>query len=236
METQRLYWSDPRRKSFETTVRERRDDGVVLDRTAFYPTGGGQPHDTGRLTTGEEDWPVADVVQRDEIVHVLDGTGPPVGATVTGELDWDRRWGHMRHHTAQHILSAVLLDEFDAPTVGNQLYADRARLDCGTDRLAEDDLATIEDHMNEVIEADKPVRAYSLSREEAEATMDPERTRLDLLPAAVDPVRIVEIGGVDRTACGGTHVARTGEIGPVAVTGRETGGSDRERVRFRIED
>lgn len=232
METERLYWDDQRKRTFDATVLERRDDGVVLDRTAFYPTGGGQPHDSGTISTATTDWQVTAVEQRDEIVHVVDG-GPEAGQSVTGELDWDRRWGHMRHHTAQHLLSAILLDAFDAPTAGNQVYAERARLDCETDRLDADDLATIEARMNAYIAADHAVRAYSLSRDEAEETVDPERTRLDLLPASVDPVRIVEIDGVDRTACGGTHVDSTGEIGAVEVTGRETGGSGRERVRFR---
>lgn len=236
METERLYWTDPRRRAFDATVTATRDDGIVLDRTAFYPTGGGQPHDTGTITIGEDERQVTDVQQRDEIVHVLAGELPEPDTTVTAEVQWDRRWGHMRHHTAQHLLSAILLADFEASTVGNQLYADRARLDCEIERLEPEDLSAIESRMNELIDDDRPVRSYELSREEAEETMDPTRTRLDLLPAAVDPVRIVEIEGVDRTACGGTHVDRTGEIGRVDVTGRETGGSGRERVHFRIDE
>lgn len=234
METDRLYWEDQRRDSFEATVQAVRDDGVIIDQTAFYPTGGGQPHDTGVLSDGNRHWSVIAVEQRDEIVHVLKDGLPDIGTVLTGTLDWDRRWGHMRHHTAQHLLSAILLEDFEASTVGNQLYADRARLDAEINRLEEDDLVSIEERMNRVIDEDRSVQAYTLSRQKAAETMDPARTRLDLLPAAVDPVRIVEIDGIDQTACGGTHVDRTGEIGPIEVTGRETGGRGRERVRFRL--
>ena len=234
METERLYWADQWTRSFDATVRDCREDGIVLDRTLFYPAGGGQPHDTGRISANGQTWSVSAVEQRDEIVHVLDGEGPASGTGITGELDWERRLGHMRHHTAQHLLSAIVLEEFDAQTAGNQLYADRARLDCHHDRLDDEDLATIESRMNELIDEDRAVTASTLARDEAESRMDPARTRLDLLPPSVDPVRIVEIEGVDRTACGGTHVDRTGQIDQIKVTGRETGGSDRERIRFQV--
>lgn len=234
METDRLYWVDQRCRKFGARVLEQRDDGIVLDRTAFYPTGGGQPNDTGALVSTGSEWTVTDVQQRDEIVHRTEAAGPEPGTSITGLLDWDRRWGLMRHHTAQHLLSAIMLEDFSAPTAGNQVYTNRARLDCDSDRLDRTDLDEIEDRLNAFVDADHSVRTYTLSRDRAEQELDSERTRLDLLPASVDPVRIVEIEGVDRTACGGTHVERTGEIGCIEVAGRETGGRGRERVRFRI--
>jgi misacylated tRNA(Ala) deacylase len=143
----------------------------------------------------------------------------------------------MRYHTAQHLLSAVLLEEFDAETTGNQLYADHAHLDCAYPRFTAADLATVEDRLNDLIAADRPVEWYVLDREVAETTLDPRRTRLHLLPESITEVRIVEIGGAgddpyDRTACAGTHVASTGEVGTVDVVGRETKGGDEERLEF----
>ena len=144
----------------------------------------------------------------------------------------------MRYHTAQHLLSALLLDEYDAETTGNQLYDDHAHLDCAYDRFTEDDLADIEVRLNDLVDATLPVRWYELDRAEAESTLDPERTRIHLLPDSITEVRIVEIGPesdpYDRTACAGTHVADTAEIGTVDVTGRKTQGSEHERVHFTL--
>ena len=236
METTVLYLDSSDVQQFEATVLERDASAVLLDRTAFYPTGGGQPNDTGVLQTASDTWRVKDVTGRTEIWHDLDGEPPSPGTTLMGEIDWDRRAAHMRYHTAQHLLSAVLLDEFDAPTTGNQLYADRARIDCAYDRFDEETLGTIEQHVNALIDADHAVTSYELDREKAEAELDPERTRLDLLPPSADPVRIVEIDDVDRTACAGTHVDRTGQIGRIAITGRETAGHGEERIRFTLDD
>ncbi|EMA00467.1 alanyl-tRNA editing protein [Haloferax denitrificans] len=238
--TDARYLDDAATDEFEATVETvRGSDRVVLDRTYFYPTGGGQPHDTGTLSTGGEHWTVTDVRKRDRIEHVVAGDAPEPGTTVTGCIDAARRRAHSRYHTAQHLLSAVLLDEFGAETTGNQLYADRARLDCAYDRFDDDDLQTIETRLNDLVASDLPVRWYSLDREEAEATLDPERTRLHLLPESIREVRIVEIGDAedpfDRTACAGTHVASTGDIGAVSVTGRTTQGSAHERVNFVLE-
>ncbi|UIP00672.1 alanyl-tRNA editing protein [Halobaculum sp. CBA1158] len=268
--TEQLYLADSTVREFEATVERALDDRVVLDRTHFYPTGGGQPNDTGtlrvvdpgsdadaaddaadassgRVSAGDE-FSVGDVEKTDTIYHHLDGPAPPEGTVVRGELDWDRRYAHMRYHTAQHLLSAVLLDEFDARTVGNQLYADRARLDAEYPKFTETDLADVEARMNGLVEDGLPVRHYTMDREVAEAELDTERTRIDLLPDSITELRIVEIGGgddgdgdggtagdggpFDRTACAGTHVPATDEIGEVTVTGRTTQGGDRERVTF----
>ncbi|POG57400.1 alanyl-tRNA editing protein [Haloferax marisrubri] len=238
--TDARYLDDAATHKFEATVETvRGSDRVVLDRTYFYPTGGGQPHDTGTLSVEGERLAVTDVRKRDRIEHVVAGDAPEPGTTVTGRVDAVRRRAHSRYHTAQHLLSAVLLDEFDAETTGNQLYADHAHLDCAYDRFDGDDLQTIETRLNGLVASDLPVRWYSLDREKAEATLDPERTRLHLLPDSIREVRIVEIGDADdpfdRTACAGTHVSATGDIGAVSVTGRTTQGSAHERVNFVLE-
>ena len=261
--TEALYLADDTVTTFEATVERTLDDRVVLDRTGFYPTGGGQPHDTGTLRVAAEGsdarWRVVDVEKTDTIYHTLasvDGDGgddpspPEPGTVVVGEVDAARRAAHSRYHTAQHLLSALLLDEFDAPTTGNQLYDDHAHLDAAYDRFDEADLDRIETRLNELVADGRPVTSSLLDRAEAEATLDPERTRIHLLPDSIEEIRIVEIGAAgadeaspkadadpyDRTACAGTHVGDTADIGEVVVTGRETKGSDEERVRFALAD
>ncbi|MFC5367457.1 alanyl-tRNA editing protein [Salinirubrum litoreum] len=245
--TELRYLADPTVQTFEATVDRVEGDRVVLDATQFYPTGGGQPHDTGRLTGQGADgtgrtWHVTDVQKKDTVYHTLvtddeDAEPTPAeGTTVTGDLDWERRYAHMRYHTAQHLLSAHLLDAYDAETTGNQLYADHAHLDTGYDRFTETDLTEIETELNSLVESALPVRWYELDRAVAEERLDPERTRIHLLPDSITEVRIVEIGPaddpLDRTACAGTHVATTDEIGEIEITGRETKGSDEERLNF----
>jgi len=285
--TEELYLADDAVTTFEATVERALDDRVVLDRTHFYPTGGGQPHDTGTLRvadsadTPDRRWRVVDVQKKDTVYHTLEPTGPNAdtlqppepGTAVVGEIDAARRRAHSRYHTAQHLLSALLLDEFDAPTTGNQLYDDHAHLDAAYERFDAGDLARIEDRLNELVADERPVTSYTVDREAAEATLDTDRTRIDLLPDSITELRIVEIGPpgrraggdaeaddaetddeaddaetddeadnaddaetdpYDRTACAGTHVANTAEIGEIVVTGRETKGSEEERVRFAL--
>lgn len=242
MDTEALYLEDSTVRRFEAEV-VRALDGpprVVLDRTQFYPEGGGQPADHGVVRAGDRSWTVTDVQKRDTVYHELDGEPPAEGTTISGELDWERRYAHMRYHTAQHLLSALLLESYDAPTRGNQLYADRARIDVEHERFTDTDLADVEAAMNDLVEDERAVTWYTMVRERAERELDPERTRIELLPDSIRELRIVEIAGdgaepYDRTACAGTHVGNTREIGTVVVTGRETGGSDRERLHFELE-
>ncbi|MFW6000210.1 MAG: alanyl-tRNA editing protein [Halorubrum sp.] len=259
--TERLYLADDAVTTFEATVERvlSNPERLVLDRTHFYPTGGGQPHDTGTIRvadgSGSARWRVVDVEMTDTVYHevepIVDGAEgsddstalPEPGTAVACEVDADRRAAHSRYHTAQHLLSAVLLDEFDARTTGNQLYDDRARLDAEYDRFTDDDLDRIEARLNELVDDGRAVSSDTLDRETAEATLDTDRTRIDLLPESIEELRIVEIAGggeddepYDRTACAGTHVATTAEIGEIVVTGRETKGPDEERVRFALAD
>ncbi len=250
--TEQLHLVDDDLLRFEATVERTLDDRVVFDRTAFYPTGGGQPHDTGtlRVVDGDEtagdSWRVVDVAKSDTVYHTLAGDAPvpATGTRVVGEVDAERRRNHSRYHTAQHLLSALLLEEFDARTTGNQLHHDHAHLDAAYERFDDDDLARIERRLNEFVTDGRPVTSYTMDRAEAEATLDTDRTRIDLLPDSITELRIVEVGGdprhpdepYDRTACAGTHVDDTAEIGEIVVTGRETKGADEERVRFALAD
>ena len=259
--TEQRYLTDDTVETFEATVERTLDDRVVLDGTHFYPTGGGQPHDTGTLAVADgpdRRFRVVDVDKQDAVYHTVkpaDGdadatavdtddtsTLPAPGTVVVGTIDWERRRAHSRYHTAQHLLSALLLESFDALTTGNALYADHAHLDAAYDRFDDDDLRQIETRLRELVDADLPVDRYTLDRAEAEATLDTERTRIHLLPDSITELRIVEIGGTDdtepydRTACAGTHVDTTGEIGEIVLTGRETKGADEERIRFALAD
>jgi misacylated tRNA(Ala) deacylase len=233
--TEQAYLQDSYARSFRASVERVLDDRIVLDRTHFYPEGGGQPADRGMLVGPTGRYPVIDVQKRDTVYHEIAGTTPSEGVAVRGILDWDRRYAHMRFHTAQHLISAALLDEFDAETTGNQLYEDRARIDCAYDRFTDEDLRTLEAAVNEHVQSRLRVSWYELDRDVAEAQLDPERTRLSLLPDSIKTVRIVEIDGVDRTACAGTHVRNTESVGAISVTGRETKGSDEERVHFELD-
>lgn len=233
--TEEAYLRDGYARTFWATVDRVVDDQIVLDRTHFYPEGGGQPADRGFIHGPRGAVPVSDVQKRDTIYHTVAGDPPEPGTEVLGTLDWDRRHAHMRYHTAQHLLSAVLLDAFDAETTGNQLYADRARIDCGYDRFSETELDDLESLVNEYVDDRRRVHWYTLGRDVAEQRLDPDRTRLSLLPDSITEVRIVEIEGIDRTACAGTHVRNTEAAGPIRITGRETKGSDEERVHFTLE-
>jgi len=238
--TDALYLDDSEVRSFEATVERTLDDRVVLDATHFYPEGGGQPADRGTLSVGDREWVVTDVQKRDTIYHHVTGTPPEPGTAVRGELDAERRETLSRYHTAQHLLSAVLLDEYDAETTGNQIHTDSARIDAAYDRFDETELADIEARLNELVDAGTPVTWYTLDRAVAERELDPERTRLELLPDSITELRIVEIEGpdgevFDRTACAGTHVSSTDAIGEITVTGRETAGKGEERLRFELE-
>ena len=242
--TEQLYFTDSSVGTFTGTVERTLDDRVVLNRTHFYPTGGGQPHDTGTLTSEAAAWDVTAVEKKDEIYHTIEGPDPlpEPGTNVSGELNWDRRFAHMRYHTAQHLLSAYLLDTYGAETTGNQLYDDHAHLDCAYDRFTETDLADIEAGLNALVVDERDVTWYELDRETAEQELDPDRTRINLLPASITELRIVEIAGgsesetpFDRTACAGTHVENTTQIGAITVTKRQTQGSEHERIHFKLE-
>lgn len=253
--TERRYLDDSSVREFDATVDAVRGDRIVLDATHFYPSGGGQPHDTGVLQTADTTLDVVDVELTDVVEHHVDEDATALqlepGDAITGIVDDDRRTAHSKYHTAQHLLSAVVLDTFEARTTGNQLYEDRSRLDCEHDRFTDDDLATIETRMNDLVTDDRPVRWYTMDRATAETELDTDRTRIDLLPDSITELRIVEIGGdgpsghcersdaatepFDRTACAGTHVPSTGMIDAVTVTGRTTAGAGEERITFELD-
>jgi misacylated tRNA(Ala) deacylase len=227
-----LFATDAYLRSFDAVVQEVTPDGeVILDRTALYPTGGGQPHDLGVLT-----WPggAANVteVRKDglRVVHRLDDAAPPAGSPVHGEIDWERRYCLMRYHTALHSMSGVIFQLFGATVTGGQMYIDRARMDFQLPDLSADRLQRIEERTNELLAEGHPVSIRFLSRDAAVQVPDLIRTRVSLIPEDVEMIRVVNIEGVDQQADGGTHVGNTREVGQVHITGSENKGKGNKRL------
>lgn len=227
-----LFLSDSYLREFEARVMRLDGREVVLDRTAFYPGGGGQPADKGILGVGPI-W--ADVVdarrEGDEIVHVLDKAIPDTVRVLKGTLDWDRRFAHMRYHTALHILSAVIWKEFDARVTGGQMRPDRARMDFSfPGEWTVNVVGEIQKLTNMALAENCSVKVYESPREEALSNPDLIRTQRERIPERVKTVRVVEIEGVDAQADGGTHVANTSEVGEVEITDHKSKGRENKRI------
>ncbi len=214
---------------------------VMLDKTIFYPEGGGQPTDTGRLFHEDdgkkEEYVIKEVKKHaGQHWHFLDREPSlKAGDEVRIELDWHRRYCHMRYHSSLHVLSKVVYKEFGAQVSGNQIYADRARMDFTLEEMTPEIIKKTEDKANEIISSNKKINIVFLPREEATKKVDPHRTRLDLLPPAITTIRLVEIEGFDVDACAGTHVNTTGEIGKLAITKTENKGKGKRRMEIKLE-
>jgi misacylated tRNA(Ala) deacylase len=223
---------------FEATVTEATADYVVLDGTYFYPEGGGQPADRGTIAWDGGEATVRDVRKNHgdvrHYVESIEGDLPEDGTTAVGHVDAERRERLRRMHTAQHVVSRVVLDEFGAATAGNQIHTDRARIDFEPASFDADDLDRIERRANEVIQRDFPVEKGERPRDAVEKATPAGRTQLELIPDHVDPLRVVEIAEFDTCPCGGTHVDSTGAVGEIEVVGRTTKGTDTERVEFEL--
>ena len=217
--------------SFEATVVDRRDNAVALDRTAFYATGGGQPHDLGTLGGSS----VVDVRKEGEQVwHSLSGEAPTVGTVVHGELDWPRRHQLMRTHTALHILCGVIWNEWHVPVTGGNMEPLAARMDFEFDPLPEGFAVRVEQLVNDAIAHDYPIEVSFLPRDTALADADLIRTKVSLIPDTVCEIRVVDIVGLDKQADGGTHVHSTKEVGTFRVVKTESKGKGNKRLRVAI--
>jgi len=219
---------------FDAKIIKSKKDYVVLDKSAFYPEGGGQPTDTGNLRWGDLEAMVIKVVKKGLIKHVLNTEPPPTGTVVHGTIDWNRRYAHMQMHTAQHIISGVVFDHYGGRTVGNQIHADYSRVDFQPVSFTDKDLKCIEQTCNDIIASEHPLQIYHEKRNTLEARVNQKRCNLDLLPASVTNLRIVEIEGYDVCPCAGTHVRSTAEIPPIDIIKKEGKGSDKERIVYRF--
>src|SRR5258707_5661646 len=212
--TERLYYHDSRLLEFDARVvsLSELDDGqiaVTLDRTAFYPTGGGQPTDTGTL--GDARVVNCIDVEDDGVMHVIQGPAPEVGDTVRGKVDWLRRLDHLQQHTGQHILSAALVKLFDAPTHSFRVLEHECEIDVALDDPTDERIEQAVDLANQIIWENRPMTIRQVTPEEA-ATL-PLRKE----PSREGELRVIEVADFDLTPCGGTHANATGEVGVVAV-------------------
>ncbi len=229
METKKLYLDEPYLKEFQASVISAMNNEIVLDRTAFYPEGGGQPSDTGKIIN-EIEFNVIDVKKEGEfVIHKLDRnfTG---SLQVKGEIDWNRRYGHMRHHTAVHIMSGVLFKKYNARITGSQIYSDKARMDVNYD-LKKEDLSNVEKEANDIVERNLNVNIKYIERNAL--TADLVRVKEDLIPD-VDRIRVIEIEGFDMQADGGTHVKKTGEVGKIVISKYENKGKNNKRIYLNL--
>jgi misacylated tRNA(Ala) deacylase len=238
MTTERLYLRDAQLREFTATVLEIDDEGRVgLDRTAFYPTGGGQPHDTGTLSWSGGSAAVTGVNGRGPVVfHDVSGDTPSIGTEVNASIDWERRHQLMRTHTVLHILCGVIWNEWATPVTGGNMEPLSARMDFEFNPLPEGFAQRVTDLVNAEIAADRLIEVSFLPRDTALADADLIRTKVNLIPDSVTEIRVVDIVGLDKQADGGTHVARTGEIGRFEVVKTESKGKGNKRLRIRLHD
>ncbi len=234
--TEALYMKDSYLKEFEAKAVEAAGNQIVLDKTAFYPQGGGQPTDTGTLDSDGKLFNVVSVTKNSgKIFHQLDGEGLKAGDSVHGVIDWTRRYRLMRMHTAAHIIDAILYKESGALCTGNQLGTDKSRIDFSLDVVDREKMQSFIDMANEAVRQAIEVKIYSLPREEA--LKIPGVVKLAAaMPPSVAELRIVEIPGVDLQADGGTQVANTGEIGVIELLSMENKGKNNRRMYFTLKD
>ena len=232
--TEELFLKDSYLREFESPIVKLSGREVVLAWTAFYPGGGGQPADKGSLGIGPINASVVDARREGgNVIHVLDAAIPETVQKLKGSLDWERRYAHMRYHTALHVLSGVIWRSFDAKVTGGQMRADRARMDFSfPGEWTAEVVGEIERLANESLAEGRPVEVYELSREEALKNPDLIRTQVSLVPERVETVRVVEIEDIDTQADGGTHVANTREVGEMEITGHKSKGRQNKRLEF----
>ncbi|MBU6201311.1 MAG: alanyl-tRNA editing protein [Acidobacteria bacterium] len=233
MDTDQLYLRDAYLRQMEATVVAADGSRVALDRTVFYATGGGQPHDTGTIDGRR----VLEVAKSGGAIwHLLEGDdpAPQPGSSVRGEIDWDRRHALMRTHTAMHLLCGVIWNEWAVPVTGGNMEPLSGRMDFEFDPLPEGFAARVEEMVAAEIRADRPIDVSFLPRDEALGDPALIRTKVSLIPADVREIRVVDIVGVDRQADGGTHVRSTSEVGGLRVVKTESKGKGNKRLRVEV--
>jgi misacylated tRNA(Ala) deacylase len=234
--TELLFLSDAYVQNFAAIVVEYGEGGVVLDRTAFYPGGGGQPCDFGRLSAEAQTWDVTKVQKvGGKVVHFIDGDLPALGTAVTGQLDGERRYQLMRTHTAMHILCGVVWRDHGAQVTGGNMEPLNGRMDFEFETMRQELVAEIEAAVNKEVAAARETRVKILPREEAFQIPDLIRTKINLLPEGINEVRTVELVGLDLQADGGTHVKNTSEVGQMRIVDYKSKGKINKRIYVELE-
>ncbi|MCY3574888.1 MAG: alanyl-tRNA editing protein [Chloroflexi bacterium] len=232
-----LYLRDSYLRAFQAVVTEHDtgQNGVRLDRSAFYPGGGGQEPDRGWLRAQGAEWHVK-TARRGGLHIIAEGELPPIGATVQAELDWARRYPIMRTHTAMHILCGVIWRDYQASVTGGNMQVLSGRMDFEFERLSPETVSDIEAKINQEVANARPVKIDILPRAEAFQIPDLIRTKINLLPPGIKEVRTVEIVGLDLQADGGTHVANTSEVGRITISKYKSKGGINKRLYVELSD
>lgn len=234
-----LFDADSYLKEFEAevTLIDDEQNGIALSRTAFYPGGGGQPCDFGEINSADQSYGVLKTVRKNnQIWHLVDGELPPVGVTVQGVLDWERRYRLMRTHTALHILCGVIWRDYQAQVTGGNMEPLKGRLDFEFDSLTVELIREIEEKINREVQGQRTVRSEILPREKAFAIPDLIRTKVNLLPESLKEIRVVTIEDLDIQADGGTHVANTSEVGNIRITKHKSKGKLNKRIEISLDE
>jgi misacylated tRNA(Ala) deacylase len=239
--TSLLYQTDSYLQTFTAHVTRLDEEAhaLILDQTAFYPGGGGQPYDTGTLTWNGASQNVLRARKTGpEVLHILppETALPAVGTPVQGQLDWPRRYALMRTHTAMHILCGVVFRDYGALVTGGEMDPLQGRMDFEFETMQKELVSAIEEAINREVAANRPVKVSILPRQEAFQIPDLIRTKINLLPEGIQEVRVVEIGGLDLQADGGTHVRNTSEVGPLRVVDYKSKGKINKRIYLALEN
>lgn len=235
--TELLFQTKMYLTEFSSKITKIEDNNIWLAQTAFYPTGGGQPHDEGTIEADFKVYHVIDV-QKDghDVKHVLQEESPElkVGQEITGKIDWELRYKYQRTHTAMHILCGIIYQEFGSTVTGGQIKALEGRMDFDIESFTKDKVKFIEEKCNEAIQKDYPIKVDFLPRTQADADPDLIRTKVSLIPKEVETVRTIDIHGLDKQADGGTHVHSTKEVGTMSITKVDNRGKGRKRLYFSL--
>ena len=228
------------KRKFEAEVTNIFPGIVELDQTAFYHLGGGQPADTGTLAWSDGEGKVFDVRKKNRIRHMIEGDLPEVGSTVSGSIDWDRRYSHMRMHTSQHLVSAVVSEKYGSDTVGNQIGRDKSRIDFKPLKLTDSEINMLQDDVNDYIKKDLKVNIDEAERSDLENNPDIRSSMSSglwkMLPSSVKRLRVISIGDIDVCPCAGTHVRSLSEIGSVKFVKKDNKGAEKQRLTYILND
>ena len=235
-----IYQTDSTVREFKAIITGHNEDlhAISLDKTVFYPGGGGQPNDVGKLLLSDKEYPVVKVKKyKGEVWHCLPPqlALPKIGGNIYGRVNWERRHQLMRTHTAMHILCGVVWRDYGASVTGGDMDPLKGRMDFEFENFSADLVHTIEEAVNVEVAADRPIYVKTLPRAEAFAIPDLIRTKINLLPEGIEEIRTVEIAGLDLQADGGTHVQKTSEVGTIRVVKHKSKGKINKRIYVEID-
>ena len=237
MQEKLLYYEDPYLKEAEAVIRKIVNEGIYLDQTIFYPRGGGQPSDKGVIIVNDKEIPIKNVRKTEQgILHEIDETQYlEEGQKIKLKINWEHRYALMKLHTSLHVLSAIVYNKFGKLVTGGDIAPKKARLDFDLEKITPEIKQELEEKLNKELQKGHEVSWEFISRKEAEKIPALIRTKINLLPKEIDPIRIVKIGDIDLQADGGLHVKNTKEIGKIIIKKIENKGKGRKRVVITFE-